>query len=62
MVTITVVGAAAIVLGRLVGVLVMAAAGAAVGIRAGGMAPLAYPAVPTAVVVVVLMAAAGITS
>jgi len=62
MATTTVVGAAVIVLGRLVGVPVMAAAGAAVAIRAGGtVAPLVYPAVLMAVVAG-LTAAADITS
>jgi hypothetical protein len=61
MATTTVVGAAVIVLGHLVGALVMAAAGAAAAIRAGGTVPLVYPAVPMAVVAG-LTAAEGITS
>jgi hypothetical protein len=65
MAMITVVGAAVIVLGRLVGGLAMAAAGAAVATRvaitrAGAAALPAYPAVPMAVVVD-LTAAGGIT-
>jgi hypothetical protein len=65
--TTTVVGAAVIVSGRLAGVLVMAAAGAAAVTRAAvtraavTAAPPAYPAVPMAVGVGLTVAAAGIT-
>jgi hypothetical protein len=59
--TTTVVGAAVIVSGRLAGVLVMAAVGAVVVAIRLGTVPLAYLVVPMAVVVV-LTAAAGITS
>jgi hypothetical protein len=60
MVTTTVVGAADIVLGRLVGDLALAAAGVAAAIRAG-TAPPAYPAVLMAEVVG-LMAEVGLTA
>jgi hypothetical protein len=61
MATTTVVGAAVIEWGRLVGVLVTAAGGVAAAIRSG-TAPPAYPAVPMAVAAVPMAVAAGLTA